>query len=263
MESNEFTPGRFCWCELATSDADAATAFYSEFFNWTTETHPMGGGHGDYTMLRLNGKDVGGLYKLMPEQASQGVPPHWLSYVGVADVDAATEKAKSLGGNCLMEPLDIMDKGRMSVIQDPSGAVLALWQAKASCGSGVFGEPGATCWNELLTNDPAKAGEFYAQLFDWEKHEQDMGGTQYTMFMQDGAPVGGMMPLPPEAEEAPSHWMLYFSVGDCDESVERATKMGAKVCVPPMDVPSIGRMAVLMDPQNAAFSIIQLAPQPC
>ena len=263
MEINEFTPGRFCWSELATSDDKAATKFYSDFFDWKSETHSMGGGHGDYTMLQLNGKDVGGLYELMPEQRSQGVPPHWLSYVGVEDVDAATEKARSLGGTCVLDPLDIMDKGRMSVIQDPTGSVFAMWQAKASNGCGVVGEPGATCWNELMTSDTKKAGDFYSQLFGWEKHEQDMGGMQYTMFMQGEVPVAGMMTLPPEAGEAPPHWMLYFSVGDCDENVERATKMGAQVCAPPMDIPTVGRMAVLMDPQGAAFSIIKLDQQPC
>ena len=103
MEINKLTPGRFCWSELATSDDKAATKFYSDFFEWKTETHSMGPGHGDYTMLSLNGKDVGGLYPLMPEQKSQGVPPHWLSYVGVEDVDTATEKARSLGGTCVLD----------------------------------------------------------------------------------------------------------------------------------------------------------------
>jgi len=258
MEIKEFTPGRFCWSELATSDTEAATKFYSDFFEWKTEAHSMGGGHGVYTMLSLNGQDVGGLYELMPEQKSHGVPPHWLSYVGVTDVDASTEKARALGGTCVLDPLDIMDKGRMSVIQDPTGSVFALWQAKSSKGCGVTGEPGAVCWNELLTSDTKKAGDFYAQLFGWEKQSQDMGDVHYTMFMQDGAPVGGMMTLPPEMGAVPPHWMLYFAVGDCDENAERATKAGAQLCAPPMDIPTIGRMAVLTDPQGAAFSIIKL-----
>ncbi len=90
-----------------------------------------------------------------------------------------------------------------------------------------------------------------------------MCGTLYTMFMHGEVPVAGMMTLPPEAGEAPPHWMLYFSVGDCDENVERATQMGARVCATPMDIPTVGRMAVLMDPQGAAFSIIKLDQQPC
>lgn len=258
MEITEFTPGRFCWSELATSDEKAATKFYSDLFEWETETHPMGGDHGDYTMLRLDGKDVGGLYTLMKEQVAQGVPPHWLSYVGVEDVDASTQKASSIGGTALMAPLDIQDIGRMSVIQDPAGAVFALWQAKPHKGCGVVAEPGSTCWNELMTFDTQKAGAFYSELFGWEQNEQEMGPIQYTMFMKDGEPVGGMMAIPPEMGEAPPHWMLYFSVGDCDEQVERATAMGAKVYAPPMDIPTVGRFAVLADPQGATFSIIKL-----
>ena len=263
MDINELIPGRFCWSELATSDDGAATSFYSELFGWTTEKHSMGGGHGDYTMLRLEGRDVGGLYKLMPEQQSHGIPPHWLSYVGVEDVDAITAKAESLGGKCHLKPLDIMDRGRMSVLQDPVGAAFALWQAKGKTGCGVFNEPGAACWYELMTTDTKKSGEFYSELFGWERAEQDMGGTQYTMFMQDGAPTGGMMTLPPEAHGAPPHWMIYFAVDDCDGDVERITRMGGKTCTPPMDIPTVGRMAPIMDPQGAAFCIIKLEQQPC
>lgn len=262
MDITEFTPGRFCWAELGTSDDKEATKFYSKFFEWETETHDMGGGHGDYTMLRLDGKDVGGLYTLMPEQVAQGVPPHWLAYVGVEDVDASTEKAGSLGGTALMAPMDVMDIGRMSVLQDPTGSVFALWQAKSRTGCGVVAEPGSVCWNELLTFDTKKAGEFYTQLFGWSAEEQEIGPIHYTMFSHGGAPVAGMTAIPPEMGEAPPHWMLYFAVGDCDELVERGTSMGAKVCAPPMDIPTVGRFAVLADPQGATFSVIKLEEQP-
>jgi len=261
MEINEFTPGRLCWSELATSDVEAATTFYASMFDWQYESHPMGGGHGDYTVIRLHGRDVGGLYQLMPEQKSHGVPPHWLSYVGVADADAATEKAKGLGATCILEPLDVQDAGRMSVLQDPTGSVFALWQAKASIGCKVVGEPGAACWNELMTHDTKNAADFYTRLFDWQTEERDMGATTYTMFVHDGEPVGGMTTVPAEAGKVPPHWMIYFSVGDCDESVDRATQLGATVCAPAMDISQVGRMAVLTDPQGAGFSIIKLEPR--
>ena len=128
MEINELTPGRFCWSELATSDTKAALKFYSEFFEWTSETHSMGGGHGDYTMLRLDGKDVGGLYELMPEQESQGVPPHWLSYVAVEDVDQWAEKVTQFGGKIFCPPTDIPNIGRFAVAADPTGGTFAIFK---------------------------------------------------------------------------------------------------------------------------------------
>ena len=259
MEITEFTPGRFCWVELATSDDQAAKRFYSELFDWKTETNAMGEDLGDYTMLRLGDKEVGALYRLPPAMAQAGVPPHWLSYVGVVDADATAAKAKGLGGTLIQGPLDVFDIGRMAILADPTGAAFALWQAKTHRGQQVTGEPGATCWNELLTNDTKKAGAFYTELFGWTAHEMPMGSTTYTMFGTGEQPAGGMMAAPPEMGAAPPNWLVYFAVGDCDEDVQRAESMGAKVSAPPSDVPGVGRMAVLSDPQGAAFAIIRLS----
>ena len=122
QETPEYKPGTFCWVELATSDNEAAKTFYTKLFGWTFVDHPMGPDM-VYTMLQLNGKDVGALYKLMPDQVSMGVPPNWLSYVSVTSADESTEKAKAAGATVLKEPFDVMTVGRMSVIQDPTGAV--------------------------------------------------------------------------------------------------------------------------------------------
>jgi Predicted enzyme related to lactoylglutathione lyase len=121
QETPEYKPGTFCWVELATSDNQAAKTFYTKLFGWTFLDHPMGPDM-VYTMLQLNGKDVGALYKLMPDQVSMGVPPNWLSYLSVTSADESTEKAKAAGATVLKEPFDVMTVGRMSIIQDPTGA---------------------------------------------------------------------------------------------------------------------------------------------
>ena len=258
-ECTEYAPGTFCWAELGTNDEAGARSFYAELFDWQTEISPMGAGMGDYTTLRKRGKDVGGLYKLFPEQVEQGVPPNWLPYVSVASAEAAAARAAELGGTVLSPAIDVLDIGRLAVLQDPVGATLAVWEAKTRHGSEIVAEPGAICWNELLTHDTAKAGAFYAGLFGWSLQSRAMGPIQYTMLMQGQCPAGGMMSLPPEMGAVPPHWMVYFAVDDCDEDVRRATALGAKVCAPPSDVPGAGRMAVLADPQGAAFAIIKLS----
>jgi predicted enzyme related to lactoylglutathione lyase len=120
-------PGSFCWIELATTDGEAAKKFYGELFGWEAQDNPMGPGM-VYTMLKLNGKDVGALYEKGEEMKQ--VPTHWASYVSVESADEIAAKAKSLGGAVIMEPFDVMEHGRMAVITDPTGAVFSIWQDK-------------------------------------------------------------------------------------------------------------------------------------
>jgi predicted enzyme related to lactoylglutathione lyase len=121
--------GVFVWNELATSDADAAKAFYADVFGWTTSREMDMGEAGTYSILATaDGTDVGGCMNLTPEMKEHGVPPNWLVYLGTDDIDATTAKAKELGATVHMEPTDIPDVGRFSVLQDPTGAAFALFQ---------------------------------------------------------------------------------------------------------------------------------------
>src|SRR5262245_37142792 len=113
-------PGSFCWPELATSDSAGAKAFYRGLFGWDGNDSHAGLDMNDM-MLQKAGKSVGALYQMGPQM--QGMPPHWNIYVAVASADAAAKKAKDLGGKILMEPFDVMDVGRMAVIQDKQGAI--------------------------------------------------------------------------------------------------------------------------------------------
>lgn len=261
QESVEYKPGTFCWVELGTTDGEAAKKFYTQLFDWEFDDHDMGPG-GVYTILKQNGKDVGALYTMPEEMTANGVPPHWMSYISVANADEAAAKAKSLGGTLMKEPFDVFTMGRMAVIQDPTGAMFALWQPGTHSGAGVVNTPNSLCWNELATKDAAKAGEFYSGVFGWEKNVQQMGPMTYTSFMNGDRPAAGMYEPGPEMGEVPPHWMIYFAVADTDATLARATELGGKSCVPPMDVPGVGRMAIMTDPQGAAFAFIKLLNAP-
>ena len=254
----QHAPGTFCWPELATSDQPAAKQFYTSLFGWAFEDSPIGEGQ-VYTMLRLGDRQVGALFQMDREPA--GVPPHWASYVAVASADASAARAASLGGKVIKEPFDVMDVGRMAVIQDPQGAVVALWQAKKHYGAAVLDEPGALCWTELMTTDTGDAARFYTGLFGWTAEPMPMGPTAYTRFKRGDKSAGGMMAIPPEMGPMPPHWLGYFAVVDCDESVAQAIMLGGKVAVPPTVIPGTGRFSVLHDPQGATFAIVGLAKQ--
>lgn len=259
MSPTQHAPGTFCWAELVTSNTDGAKRFYTELMGWETHDDPLPGG-GVYTMIQLAGGNVGAMYQLSEEMKTQGVPPNWLSYVTVEDAYATTAKAKEHGGQAAKEAFDVMDIGSMAVLEDPAGGVLAIWQPKKHTGTDhTDKKPGSVCWTELASRDAAAAGKFYAEIFGWDPTEQEMEGLgKYTVFMKGEAQAGGMLQMTEEWGDTPSHWMVYFAVEDCDASANRVEELGGSVCVPPTDIPTVGRFAVVNDPQGAVFSIIKL-----
>ena len=123
----------------------------------------------------------------------------------------------------------------------------------------VFKTTGAFSWNELTTTDPAAAAEFYGKLFGWnvKPPEAAMGG--YRVVNVGDAGIGGIMGCPEGAPPMPPHWGAYVTVSNIDQTLERCTALGGKVLMPPMEVPGVGRMAVLQDPQGAVLSVIAYA----
>jgi len=253
----QHAPGSFCWPELASTDANAAKKFYGGLFGWTFNDNPMGPGE-VYTIFQLDGRDCAALYNLRPDMLSMGIPPHWASYVAVANADEAVAKAKASGATILKDAFDVMEAGRMAVIQDPLGAAFCVWQAKGSPGVGVLSEPGSLAWSQLNTPDPGKAKPFYSTLFGYKTQDDPMpDGKSYTTLLLNGQPVGGIMPMPPNVPAGtPSHWQSYFASADVDGTAAKATSLGGTVLVPPVDIPGTGRFAVIQDPQGAIFATI-------
>jgi predicted enzyme related to lactoylglutathione lyase len=256
-EIKKHEPGTFCWVELATNDGPAAKKFYTSLFDWGVNDVPSDAG--TYSMVQKRGKDAGALYEQGPQE--KAIPPHWNSYVRVDSADDTAAKAKKLGGTVLLGPFDVMEHGRMAVIQDPAGAVFSLWEPKDHIGAEVVGEPNSFCWNELYTSDAKKAGDFYSKLFGWSREPMQTPTGEYTIFKKGDAQAAGMMQISKEMEAMPPHWMVYFAVDDSDRTVQKAKGMGAQVMVPPTDIPNIGRFAILNDPQGADFAVIRLEPR--
>jgi predicted enzyme related to lactoylglutathione lyase len=261
-EVKQFPPNTFSWPELATGDPEGAKKFYGGIMGWSFQDNPMGP-DAVYTMALKGDKNVCGLFALNEEMKAQGVPPNWLSYATVANADETASKAKTLGGTVVKGPFDVMDVGRMAVIEDPTGAVFAIWQAKKVMGSQLVNEPGALTWNELMTPDVDRAGKFYTDLFDWGSETADMGGFDYTSFMNGERPAAGMMQIDPKTmSDVPPHWLVYFAVDDCDGAAKTIKKLGGQVVAPPRDIPEVGRFCVAVDPQGAVFSVIKLLNPP-
>jgi predicted enzyme related to lactoylglutathione lyase len=123
----------------------------------------------------------------------------------------------------------------------------------------VYKTHGAFSWCELTTTDPQAAAEFYGALFGWTVKNMDMGTGPYHVANVGADAVGGIMGMPPGAPPMPPHWGAYVTVDNVDETLAKCTALGGKVLVPPMDVPTVGRMAVIQDPQGATLSVMTYA----
>jgi uncharacterized protein len=254
------TPGTFSWPELATTDQKAGVAFYRALFGWDLNEQPLGPTE-TYSFFKMRGVDVAAGCTMRAEERQQGVPPHWNAYVTVRNADETVKRAQELGAKVFAPSFDVMDAGRMAVLQDPTGAVFQVWQPNKSIGARILNEPGALCWTELATRDTKAAEKFYTQLFGWTSKVGGAGTpNEYTEFSNQGQPGVGMMQMPPHVPaQVPSYWMSYFQVADCDASAAKAKTLGATITVPPMDIPNVGRFAVISDPQGAMFAIFKPA----
>ena len=240
-------PGKFVWFELVGADNKKAQAFYGEVLGWKVEPFPMGGE--TYDMIKAGDQPPFGGYSPGPGQA-----PHWISHLSVPDVDAAVKIATGKGGKVLAPAFDVPTIGRMALIEDPTGAAVYLFQGAGDDAEDAPSKPGGVHWNELLTRDADRAVAFYQALAGYTDKAMDMGpmGT-YHVLERDGVPRGGVFTM---KEVERSHWLPYFHVADCDQTAARASKHGATVVTEPADIPDIGRFAMLVDPQGAAFAVI-------
>ena len=271
-ERDGYIPGVPCWIDTSQPDPKAAAAFYEGLFGWEVEDVMPPEAPASYFMARIRGGDVAAISS-MPE----GGPPHavWNTYIWVDSADETAAKVREAGGTVFMEPFDVMDAGRMAGFTDPEGAPLFLWQPDRHRGSQVVNEHGALNFNGLNTRDVDGAVRFYGAVFGWEVLDLGGGRRMWTLpaygdhleqatpglrenMRKVGAPEGfadvvaSINPIPGDQPDTPPHWSVTFGVDDADAIAARATELGGRVLVPPVDGPWV-RMTVISDPQGATF----------
>jgi uncharacterized protein len=257
-ERTSYAPGTPCWVDLGSPDLDASVEFYGGLFGWDIPEAENAEQTGGYRQAVLRGRPAAGVMPLMQE----GQPPAWSSYVSVADADVAAAKVRDGGGIVTVEPMDVLDLGRMAVFADPTGAAFGVWQPGTFAGAGIVNEPGALAWNELTTRDVAAAKEFYGAVFGWTFEDMQMEGMgTYTSIQLGGAPIGGLVDIGGRApDEQPASWLVYFAVEDTDASLRKLDELGGSKAFGPIDI-AAGRLAVVSDPAGAVFAVIALSEQ--
>jgi uncharacterized protein len=249
-ERTSYTPGTFSWINLSTTDQDGAKTFYGELLGWDADDQPVGDGV-VYSMMNIGGKPVAGISPQNEMQRQAGAPPAWNSYVTVESADAAADRATKLGATVVAPPFDVMDVGRMAVIQDPQGGFFMVWEPKLHIGASIVNAAGALSWNELATTDLDASADFYRELFGWQADPFEGMAFPYRIIQNDGASNGGMRPSQPNE---PTYWLVYFGTDDIDASLAKSTELGGTTLVGAMDI-GIGKIAVLQDPQGAVFAL--------
>lgn len=257
-----YPPGVPCWVDTLQPDVAGALEFYGGLFGWQSAgPGPLPDGS-EYHVLTHADQVVAAIGSL-PERDAP--PVAWTTYVRVEDVGAAAGRASAAGGRVLVDPVDVGPPGRLAVIEDPVGAVFAVWQAGAREGAALVNEPGAWAMSTLLTTEPERAQAFYGELFGWQF---DTSFGEGIWLCRLPGYVGGeeRQPVPRDVVavivevETPGGpaWNVDFWIADADRAAQDAARLGGSVLEAPHEDVPMFRRTVIADPAGAAFSVSQL-----
>ncbi|MFF3400679.1 VOC family protein [Streptomyces sp. NPDC002659] len=248
-----FPEGTPCWVDAALPDVEAGKRFYGELFGWTFRE-----GDGPQADAFSDGKLVAAL---VPKTDGR-MPTVWGVYFATADAGTLGRKIRDAGGQVISDRQPVGTSGTASVAADPGGAVFGLWQSGDRDGFEKQGEPGSFCWAEVYTRDPERVDAFYESVFGFGGTDLPDSSVDFRMWSPAGAEpgedtaIGGRSVITDAfPAEMPGHFLIYFSVEDCDDTVAAVTRLGGRIQAPPFDIP-YGRIAVLSDNQGATFAVL-------
>lgn len=232
MPAFEARPGMPYWQDLATTDPQKAGYFYAKLFGWEL-------GQGSYRIARKEGLPVAGLL------AEKNPVSTWVTYFR-----GTPERVEKLGGRVFGS--DDAPMGRMTLCQDPAGALFGLMEPAGEDSFVAAGEPGVPVWFEYVAPHQ-EAVDFYAELLDWEVGRD---GDYFTALV-DGAPFLGLA----IADDAPGGmWRTYFGVADIESAARSVRELGGLLIDGPVSSP-FGPLAVAEDPAGAGFFLCEV-PEP-
>jgi uncharacterized protein len=248
--------GKFVWYELMTTDPEGAQEFYRGVIGWSAQDAGTPGI--DYTILSAGNVPVGGLMEIPAKARENGMPPRWIGYIAVDNVDDYSARVKKAGGLVHAGPENIPEVGRFCVVSDPQGAPFVLFKGMSDPPPQVPapGTPGHIGWHELYASDGAQAFAFYEKLLGWKKAEaMDMGPMGlYQMFSTGAEPVGGVMTRT-DPTQRPS-WQFYINVDDIDAAAARVKSHHGQVMHGPQEVPGGIWIIQGLDPQGVRFALV-------
>lgn len=281
-----FPQGTPIWVDLQSIDSAAAAEFYAALLGWEVHEPAQSGG---YRLAYRGGIAVCAIGLLPQTLAEKGAVPFWTTYLAVDDADAATNAVGEAGGTVLLPPGDLGNGVRLSIVTDPSGAVIGLWQGTGYPGSWLRDEEGAVGWFELLAEHAEESLPFYESvlgvsvsrmgsdaaesvdelaedadaeaedaeaeaLSDSDDSAEELG---YPMLDVGGVTIAGVGAS--DVVGLPPHWRVYFEVANLADRIEQVRELGGAVLAEVASADGVGSWAAVADPQGAVFSLIQPA----
>lgn len=245
------------WVDAMFTDLGGAKGFYGEVLGWTFDEEVAE--YGDRTRAYAGGRAVAAVVPPLPARDEEAPWSTWCLYFASSDVEAAARRVRENGGRVVTGPAVVGEPGPALLARDPDGVAFGVWQPEDHGGFEARSVPGAYHWAEVVTRDVAKADAFFSAVFPFAVRGPADGRADLAVFHLGDEPVLGRRRMgegfPPDM---PPFMSVYFAVDGVDAAVGRATTHGAKVVSGPADGPS-GRSATLLDPWDAAFSLIDAA----
>jgi predicted enzyme related to lactoylglutathione lyase len=249
--------GRIVWRDLISDKPAESRRFYEELFGW--EFEGVGnlfnlGGEDAYSLIRHNGRLIGGMVNEARLQNDADDISQWVVLMSVADVDAAAATLAAEGGEVLTPPTDVADRGRMAIVVDPQGALLAL--VTTAAGDPAWQEPGYGdfLWDELWTTDLEAATGFYTNMTGLQEDDVAVDADRsYRMLNRGDQPTFGMMTHP--FNEKRPVWVTYIRVEDPAAITARVEELGGTVYLDAQARPLGGQVALIADPSGAGIAL--------
>jgi predicted enzyme related to lactoylglutathione lyase len=258
--TGERLPGKIIWHDLLTNDPAASKRFYGELFGWEFESVGSFAGMGSdtaYTLIRHNGRLIGGMIDTVALNNRTDIS-QWVVVMSVEDVDAAAQGFIDNGGSVLTPPRDLQRRGRIAVVQDKAGALLALLQTKD--GDPVDRQPelGDFLWNELWTVDVDGAAKFYSdavgyETVDWDTDAIEETPANYRLLKHSDKSRAGILENPFDSLDPV--WVSYIRVESPAAITAKVAALGGKVLIEAQPRALGGEVAFIAGPSEAGIAL--------
>lgn len=245
--------GRWVWGELISDNVETEKTFYQEVFGW--QYHSYGRGKDTYTLIRANGRPIGGIvHYARPADAQRSA--RWLPFMSVPDVKRAADLAAAFGGKTLVPPKHFPGRGEVAVLEDPEGAIFGVIHAPGGDPPDVLPSYNTWFWLELWAKDGSRMADFYRPIGAYTMTRQDNPGDRPELrLMANGYPRAAILEL--NNQDYPSTWLPYVRVRDLQETLAIIVRAGGSILVDPSPGIRDGKVAVFIDPLGAEVAVAE------
>jgi predicted enzyme related to lactoylglutathione lyase len=248
--TNQFYPGKVIWVDLVTNDISRAASFYKEVFGWEITFSS----EGDFAEASYQGQPVAAIAAY--EDDAPDDEARWLISISVPDVDATSTTVLKHGGKVLEGPVDLPDRGRYVLVNDPTGAMLMFLQASGGDPADEEPTPNHWLWAELWTDDPDSAANFYKAVVGYKsKTVSDTDGSDVMILGRQGIARASVVNTP--WEDVEPNWLPYLLVDDIDKALKSVEKHGGSIVLYTANDSNNADVAIVADPTGGVFALQQ------